>query len=393
MDGQTPATLTGIAIAGRAGAWDLTHQGGRITALRPSATPGGGLITPLMADIHTHLDKTFTIQRMPRRAESLFDAIEMMADDAGRWTGDDIRARALLALTRAWHHGTALMRSHVDWHGAEAPPAWPILCELAQEWRGRIGLQLASLTPLDVLPQIGPAIAARLRADGGILGAFVYRNDDLAAKVAPVFDLAEKYGLDLDFHVDEGLEAQAQGFDAIVAQAEARGMGTRVLCGHCCSLSVREPDQVARLLERAARAGVGLTVLPGANSYLQDASTGRTPRLRGLAPLQEAAQAGMAVMIGSDNVRDGFFPYGDYDLTDVFRLAVVAGHLPPEGWLDAVTTRPAAWMGGSTEIREGGPASFIRHEAADLAELVSRPRAARQIWRDGHVLPQIGDLG
>lgn len=391
MDGQTPATLTGIAIAGRRGAWDLTHRGGRITALRPSRAQGGGFVTPLFADIHTHLDKTFTTQRMPRRAESLFEAIEMMGADAAGWTPEDIRARAGLALRRAYHHGTALMRSHVDWHGAEPPAAWHALHDLATEWRGRLDLQLASLTPLDLLPEIGPAIAARLRADGGILGAFVYRNDDLAAKIATVFDLAEHYGLDLDFHVDEGLDPQAQGFDEIVAQTAARGMAGRVLCGHSCSLSIRDPDQVARLLDAAARVGVGLTVLPGANSYLQDAAPGRTPRLRGLAPLREAQAAGMAVMIGSDNVRDGFFPYGDYDLADTFRLAVIAGHLPPDDWLDAISTRPAGWMGRSLGIEEGAPASFIRHDAADLAELVSRPRAARQIWRDGHVLPQEGD--
>lgn len=381
--------LAGVALAGRTGVWDIAHAGGRITAISPSQARGGGFVMPLMADIHVHLDKTLTAHRMPRAATSLFDAIAMMAEDAQTWTADDLRHRADTALTRAWHHGTALMRSHVDWSGPQPPAAWSVLSVLAADWRGRVDLQLSSLTRLDLLAEIGPAIARHLQDHGGVLGAFVYRNDDLATRISGVFDLAEAHGLDLDFHVDEGLDAEATGIDAIIAETARRGMGGRVLCGHGCALSIRPPDQVARLLDEAARAGVALTVLPGANLYLQDGATGRTPRLRGLAPLIEAQAAGMPVMIGSDNVRDGFFPYGDYDLWDMFRLAVIAGHLPPGDWLSAISQTPARWMGRDLGLTTGGSASFVWIDADDLPDALARPRATRRVWRDGQIL---GDL-
>lgn len=342
---------------------------------------------PLLADIHTHLDKTMTAGRMPRRAQSLFDAIEMMGQDQTRWTDDDLRNRATRALDKAHRHGTALMRSHVDWPTADAPRGWHVLRELAQDWRGRVDLQLSSLTALDDLVRIGSGIAPTLLRDGGTLGAFVYRNENLEADLSALFDLAESHDLHLDFHVDEGLDTDACGIDVIIDQTAKRGMRGRVLCGHGCALSVRDPAQVETLLARAADAGVGLTVLPGANSYLQDAGTGRTPRLRGLAPLQEANASGVPVMLASDNVRDGFFPYGDYDLVEVLRMGVLMGHLPPEDWLDAISARPAAWMGTTLGIREGGPASFIHFDATDLNDVISRATAARRVWRDGAVLP------
>ena len=40
-------------------------------------------------------------------------------------------------------------------------------------------------------------------------------------------------------------------------------------------------------------------------------------------------------------------------------------------------------------LTEGGPASFIWLDAADLPEAISRPRTARQIWREGRILPEL----
>ncbi len=381
-------TLTGLSLAGRDGTWDLTHQDGRIVVLRPSTTTGGGFVMPRLADIHVHLDKTFTACRMPHRAQSLFDAIDMMAADTANWTVDDLKKRAETGLARAYAHGTALMRSHVDWHGKEAPLAWSVLSDKARQWRGRVDLQLASLTPLDDLVEIGASVARTVREDGGVLGAFVYRNEDLCQKIRTVFDLAEKHGLDLDFHVDEGLEPEARGIDTIIAETARRSMAGHVLCGHGCALAVRDPDDVHRVLDQGAEAGVGLTVLPGANSYLQDGGTGRTPRLRGLAPLHEARAAGIPVMIGSDNVRDGFYPYGDYDLWDVYRLAVLNGHLPHHDWLDAISTAPARWMGRDLSLREGAPASFVRFYATGPGDALSRAGARREVWQNGRRIPE-----
>ncbi|SDD46968.1 amidohydrolase family protein [Ruegeria marina] len=381
-------TIEGAQLVGRAGRWDLFIAEGRITALRASNANGGGVILPLLADIHTHLDKTFTSYRMPQRAQSLFHAIEMMGADAMDWSDADLRERAEKALARAYYNGTGFIRSHLDWTGAQTPQSWHVLTELAQDWRGRVDVELASLTPLDDLVVHGEAIADTVKASGGVLGAFVYRNTGLAGKLEQVFDLAERNELRLDFHVDEGLDPEACGIDAIIAETRKRNMQGRVLCGHGCALSIRRPTDVADILSRGGEAGIGLTVLPTCNAYLQDVEPGRTPRLRGLAPLQEARAAGIEVMLGSDNVRDAFYPYGDYDLFEVFRTAVLSAHLAPDDWIDAISEAPANWTGRRMRLREGGPADFIRIAADDLDDAVSRPRAARQVWRGGHILAE-----
>ncbi|KAA9369812.1 amidohydrolase family protein [Ochrobactrum quorumnocens] len=381
--------LKGVTIAGISGHYNIGIDGGRIASLTPSQTKNGGFITSLLADVHVHLDKTFTIERIAQRGsakvECLFDAIDLMNVDRESWSADDIRVRATRGLEAAFAQGVGAMRTHVDWTTPDVPTAWPVLNELRQEWKDRIDLELAALIHGDIVLDSGAAIAQRVAKDGGVLGAFFYRNADLEAKIEEMFRLAVQHDLKLDFHVDEGLESEADGFSLIVAATKRHEMSGRVLCGHACSLSLRSPQELSGILDAAADAGTALVSLPTSNLYLQDRLGGKSPRQRGVAPLKEARRAGMDAMLGSDNVRDAFYPYGDYDPLSVLRLAAPVCHLEPDEWLDSITTLPARFIGSDRvqALSAGGNANFIWHDATDINDLISRPQARRVIWRNG----------
>lgn len=379
--------LRGLRLGTRA--VDATIEDGRILRLAPSAGPATRTLLPRLTDAHVHLDKTLTVARTGAQAGDLFAAIERTAADKASWTEADLCTRATAALARAEANGIGALRTHVDWDTPEPPRAWEVLGEIAEDWRPRLRIERASLTPLDLLadPDAGPRIADRVAATGGVLGAFVYRNDHLAPKLEAVFALARARDLRLDFHTDEGLDRDAHGFDVIVDLTRRMGLAGRVLTGHACALSVRPEAEVARLLDAAAEAGLAHCVLPTTNLWLQDARPGRTPRLRGLAPLQEMRAAGLPVAIALDNVADAFFPHGDYDLLDAWRLAVLVGQLDPEAWADAITATPARATGlGPEPLAEGAPADFLLLDAPSLTAFLSRPRAARQVWRAGRPL-------
>ena len=108
--------------------------------------------------------------------------------------------------------------------------------------------------------------------------------------------------------------------------------------------------------------------------------------MRGIAPLHEARAAGVEVLLASDNCRDAFYPHGDYDLMDVYRFAVLAGRLDAGSWLSSITTIPARICGQATEISPGASADFIHYDATDIDDIISRPRVARTVWRQGRPL-------
>ncbi len=53
----------------------------------------------------------------------------------------------------------------------------------------------------------------------------------------------------------------------------------------------------------------------------------------------------MDVMLGSDNVGDAFYPYGNYDPLAILRLAAPVCHVEPQEWLDSITTLPSRLIG------------------------------------------------
>lgn len=384
---ERPATdLSALHLNGKTVALHL--QGDRIQRLDPVPGPAQAVILPLPIDPHVHLDKAFTAHRAQPRQPGLFGAIDAMAADAALWTEADLRHRITQAMTEAHANGIAALRSHVDWTVPQVPLAWDIMAEVTADWRGRVALQRASLTSLDLLGDAdhGPGIAARVAQDGQVLGCFVYRNDNLAEKLGRVFRLAADHGLHLDFHVDEGLAVEANGFDTIARLTIDHTLQGRVLCGHGCSLSIR-PD-ADRAMALAAQAGLALTILPTTNLHLQDSTPGRSPRLRGLAPAQELRAAGVTVLFGADNVRDAFYPSGSHDALEMLRLACLALHLAPGDWLDAITTAPAAALGlPAPQIGPGAAADFIVIPGADWRAALADPRAPRHIFRAGVLTP------
>ncbi len=366
------------------------------------------MLIPALVDLHTHLDKTYVVQQVGAADGDLFKAIGLMAEHRAHWSGAEISLRMARALGEAYAAGTRAMRTHLDWPEAQAPRSLAEFEKLRNTWRGRVTLQCASLTPLDEFTAVnqpgqdtGERIAHQLgqvnqrgdpsQGEAALLGAFVYRNDRIHEKLQRVFELAAKYQLQLDFHVDEGLDEDACGLRAIAELTIQNGYQGKVTCGHACSLSM-QPFKVAEpSLRLCAQAGIHLVALPSTNLYLQGAWD-QTPVARGLTRLKEAAAHQVSTSIATDNVADGFFPYGSYDLLDTFALGVQVGHLSPaDAWLPAISTRPALamdlpWDG---KIAPGCPADFILLTARDAYELVTPAGRQRRIIRNGAFLDKL----
>ena len=388
---RIPAPLRGFA-AGDVQLFDIVLAGDRVASIAPSAQQqhAKGTLLSALVEAHAHIDKNYTVQDVGAAQGNLFVAIERMNRHRESWTGESLRLRMERALRDAWLSGTRALRTHLDWVQPEPPAALAVFEALREEWRGRIELQFVSLTPLDLFAGIdaGERIAREVKRAGGVLGAFVYRNEGIVHKLGRVFDLAQQHGLALDFHVDEGLDIEATGLRSIAQLVRARDFGQGVVCGHACSLSVQEDAVAAETLALCAGAGIHLVALPTTNLYLQGAWD-RTPVQRGITRIREAAARGLRASLATDNVQDAFYPYGSYDLLETFGLGVQVAHLAPaDDWLDTITVSPAKALGLAWDgrIAPGCPADLLVLSATGEHELIGPRGRQRTVIRAGQRL-------
>jgi cytosine/creatinine deaminase len=359
----------------------------------------GSTVMSAFVDPHTHLDKGDLCAAGLSPERDLFAAITRVRGDYVRWSAPELTRRIEFALRSAFAHGTRALNSYCDWSVPEGPLAWRVLQDLRSRWAGRVELTITSLASVAELedPQRAATMTAAVAEGGGVLGWFVYPGAPTHL-LPQAFDLAQRHGLRLDFHIDEHLDPPQANLGHVASLARERGWGPRTVCGHACALGVLERCDREALLDEVAASGLGLVSLPWTNLYLQDSGPGlagggrRTPSRRGLLPVHEARARGIPLAFASDNHRDPFFPGGDLDPLQTLALAAMAAQLddPVRDWADTISRQGAALLHLAWDgvLRQGAPADLVIHPGRDSVEVVSRPAFGRRVLRAGRWLTQ-----
>ena len=371
----------------------ITH--GKFNRLTPPKPQAKGLdlaqamVWPCPVDCHTHIDKGQVWGRSANTDGSFAEALRVTAIENARvFSAEDQRARSEFMLMSAHAHGSQALRSHVDADQRSFDSRFNLLCELAQDWQGRLLLQLAPFTGPEE-PQDWVETLARCAAQtphSGVLSAFLYSCPGLEPFLDHVFRLAAKYGLALDFHADETLDPTSHCLRKLAEAVLRHRFQGPVLAGHCCALSVQSADDCARTLDLVARAGITVVSLPLCNAYLMDRGPD-TPRLRGVPPVHQMRARGIPVALASDNSRDAFYAYGDLDPVALFRDAVKLMHLdhPVGDWPDVVLGQAGQAIGRPDlgRITAGLPADLILFNARNWSEFMARSQHDRVVLRRG----------
>ena len=408
---SVPASVAGEAASGELQRVDITVADGLIETVAPASARDpagitrhdmdGGLVLPAFVDVHTHLDKGHIWPRKANPDGTWMGALmSVMADREANWSAGDVARRMDFSLRCAFAHGTAAVRTHLDSAPPQCDVTWDVFEEARANWHGRIELQAVSLLGPDHLLDRDAThhVAERVKAAGGIFGGAVAEYPEARKAIFAAVEAAGEAGLDLDLHCDETADPSAQSLRHLADAVLETGFRGRVAAGHCCSLANQDEATVRTTVEKVAEAGIAVISLPMCNMYLQDrqnAGSVRTPRWRGVTPLNELRAAGVPVAIASDNTRDPFYAYGDLDGLEVLREGARILHFDHPAndawtWARAIGADPAAFggFGYKAMIAPGEPADLILFSARNWTEVMARPQADRIVLRAGRAIDQ-----
>ena len=84
-------------------------------------------------------------------------------------------------------------------------------------------------------------------------------------------------------------------------------------CSHLSSLISLSHREILNLGEKMAEKNIKVIALPLTNFWLLNRSTNTTSLKRPVAPIKQLQKSHVDVSLGSDNVQDPWYPFGNFD--------------------------------------------------------------------------------
>jgi cytosine/creatinine deaminase len=348
-----------------------------IAADAPEQQLNGRLVIPGFVETHIHLDKSCILERCNCERGTLEEAIETVAAAKRSFTEADIHARAQRTLEKAIIQGTTRMRTHVEADPRVGLNGFHALRTLKRDYAWALDLQIC------VFPQEGltndpgteELLVEACEQGADVIGGCPYTDTDPAAQTTRIFDIARRFDLDVDFHLDFDLDPSWMHLDEVCRQTDAHRWGGRVAVGHVTKLSTVDRGRLSEIGARLASAGVAVTVLPATDLFLM----GREHHHhvpRGVAPAHRLLAHGVTCSLATNNVLNPFTPFGDCSLIRIANLyaniAQLGRSADMRACFDMITTLPARLMNAARYgVAVGHAADLVVIDSSDPAMAVA----------------------
>ena len=377
--------LRDVRIAGHVGpTCDIGIADGRIAAIEPRIDADaplesfdGRLVIGGFVETHIHLDKSCILDRCQSKQGSLEEAIAEVAAAKRGFTEADIYARGRRTLEKAIVQGTTRMRTHVEVDPRIGLRSFNALRQLKRDYAWAVDLELCVFPQEGLINDPGSEqlLVQACEAGADVIGGCPYTDTAPNEQIARIFAIAERFDLDIDFHLDFDLDPTWMHLDEVCRQTERQKWGGRVAIGHVTKLSAVDGERLSQISRSLADAGVAVTVLPSTDLFLMGRGHDHSVP-RGVAPAHRLIGHGVTCSLATNNVLNPFTPFGDCSLIRMANLyANVAKLGRPDDiaqCLDMVTTLPAKLMNLTDYgIAVGGPADLVVLECQDRLSAVA----------------------
>jgi cytosine deaminase len=337
----------------------------------------GAMIFPGLIETHLHLDKACILHRCNLCEGTLQEAIRETSFAKARFTPEDIYLRAQQVLKKSITMGTTHIRTHVEIDPGIGLTGFNVIRQLRDDYAKYIGIEICVFPQEGLLnnPGTEDLLIEALEKGADLLGGCPYTDADPRGQLARLFDIAIKYDVDLDIHLDFDLNPASANLPELCRLTRLYGWQNRVTAGHVTSLSALPPERLREMVQMVVASGVNLTALPSTDMFLN----GREHDFlipRGVAPLLPFAHAGVACSISSNNIGNPFTPYGDASLirqanlyANIAQLSTAEDLLHCLSW---ISTESARLLGlENYGLAPGCYADFIVMECATASDAIA----------------------
>ena len=361
----------------------ITWEDGCVSELKPlnnKVTKPKNILFPRFVETHSHFDKSFTWADFPNLEANYGGALSKNLKEHKTRTTDKVLERVEKSLKLAIKNGYRAIRSHIDTYKSQSIDIWIELFKLQKKFSSELTLQFVALAPLEFWDTpSGEKLAQTFSSHGGILGGVIvppFNKKDTSKVLAKMLLLASKYKLEIDLHIDESIIEPGAGIKVLLETIENLKINSiPITCSHLSSLISLSHSEILNLGEKMAEKNIKVIALPLTNFWLLNRSNKTTSLKRPVAPIKQLQKSQVDVSIGSDNVQDPWYPFGNFDPFYMLSCSIPMLQLNP--WermtLSSIFLAPSRLLNLKWDglIKKGCPADFVILDAQRWADVFS----------------------
>ncbi len=361
----------------------ISWEDGFVSELKPlqnKVTKPKNILFPRFVETHSHFDKSFTWADFPNLESNYGGALSVNLKEQKTRTTDEVLERVEKSLKLAIKNGYRAIRSHIDTYKSQSTDIWIELFKLQKTFSSELTLQFVALAPLEFWDTSnGEELAKTFSSHGGILGSVIvppFNKKDTSEFLSKMLLLASKYKLEIDLHIDESIIEPGAGIKVLLETIENLKINSiPITCSHLSSLISLSHSEILNLGEKMAEKNIKVIALPLTNFWLLNRRNKITSLKRPVAPIKELQNSHVDVSIGSDNVQDPWYPFGNFDPFYMLSCSIPMLQLNP--WermtLSSIFLAPSRLLNLKWDglIKKGCPADFVILDAQRWADVFS----------------------
>jgi cytosine deaminase len=322
----------------------------RLSGDGPEHDARGNLVSPGLIESHFHLDKAMIVDRVPYQPNRMIrDHMQRTASIKHTFTLEDVYARAAATLEQCVLHGVTHMRTQIEVDPNVGLLGFEAIEKLRKDYAWAIDIQPCVFLQegwTDV-PGADDNLVSCVKHGAPVIGGGIRYDKNGPGQIRRIFELAQEYDIDVDFHLDGGYEVDDLDYPLVCEITDRMGWQGRVAFGHGSKFSCMPVSQQAAVGKRLAECGVSLAVLPATDLFNSGRHLEHTV-LRGVTDANTLIENGANCTLSTNNVLNPFTPYGDCSLTRIANLyANVVQRYGPEDLgvcFEMITDRAARLM-------------------------------------------------
>ncbi len=367
----------------------------------------GGLLSPALINVHTHLDKSNLSKYIVNETGSIGEARKTLFEYKKTMTVNDIKERARQTILESINNGILFLRTHVDVDPVIGLKGIIAILDLKEEFKNLIKIEIVAFPQEGITESPGTyeLLESAMQLGADVMGGHLSIAKDYHEHSVRMFEIADKFNCDIDVHVDYDINRDYSKYRTcrdgkkypielgVVDLCECKrafNFKGMVTASHLCGLSSALPNDAEQIMDLMYEHDINVVALAPNNLYCNGRDDKYNIR-RGVTLAKPLLNRGINVSYGPDNIKDPFNPLGSADMIINGLITAYACHFSNKTEYDEIfnmcTYRAAKIMKlNNYGLEKGCYADFTVFQSDNSEKIFANAEKPIALFRKGNIV-------